>query len=91
MYVNDLISVLHDLTLRPSATGSDSEASIVMDTKPRFTLPRLENEERPEEWGLKSSLAMLYEARLFHHTGSQELSEETVKLYRAIRNLMVSE
>ena len=62
-----------------------------MDTKPRFKLPSLKDEERPEEWGLKSSLAMLYEARLFHLTGSQELSEETIKVYRGIRNLMVSE
>lgn len=62
-----------------------------MDTKPRFRLPNLENEERPEDWGLKSSLSMLYEARLFHLTGSQELSEKTIKVYRGMRTLTVSE
>jgi hypothetical protein len=59
-----------------------------MDTKPRFKWPIRDGEERPEEWGLKSSLAMLYEAKLFHLTGSQELSNETTKVYSGIRNLI---
>jgi hypothetical protein len=59
-----------------------------MDTQPRFQLPSVENEERPEDWGLYSSLAMLYEAKLFHLTGLQDLSKETVKVYWGMRNLM---
>jgi hypothetical protein len=59
-----------------------------MDTQPRFQLPSLENEERPEDWGLYSSLAMLYEAKLFHLTGFQDLSKETMKVYWGMRNLM---
>jgi hypothetical protein len=59
-----------------------------MDTQPRFQLPSLENEERPEDWGLYSSLAMLYEAKLFHLTGLQDLSKEIMKVYWGMRNLM---
>jgi hypothetical protein len=59
-----------------------------MDTNPRFKWPIRDDEERPEEWGLKSSLAMIYEARLFHLTGWQDLRKETVQVYSGIRNLM---
>lgn len=59
-----------------------------MDTQPRFKLPSLENGERPEDWGLYNSLAMLYEAKLFHFTGLQDLSKETIEVYWGMRNLM---
>jgi hypothetical protein len=58
-----------------------------MDTHPRFTLPSREDEERPEDWGLYSSLAMLYEAKLFHLTGLRDLGKETTEVYWGMRNL----
>lgn len=58
-----------------------------METQPRFKLPTLEDEERPEDWGLYSSLAMLYEAKLFHITGLQGLSKETMEVYWGMHNL----
>jgi len=58
-----------------------------MDTQPRFKLPSLEDEERPEDWGLYSSLAMLYEAKIFHLTGLRDLGKETMEVYWGMRNL----
>ncbi|PMD37181.1 hypothetical protein L207DRAFT_514502 [Hyaloscypha variabilis F] len=81
------IEALPDSNPRRLATWVDSEAAIVMETPPRFNLPTRENEERPENWGLYSSLAMLYEARLFHLTGLQDLSRETMQVYWGIHNL----
>ena len=58
-----------------------------METPPRFKLPMREDEERPENWGLYSTLAMLYEARLFHLTGLQGLGREMMQIYWGIHNL----
>ncbi len=58
-----------------------------METEPRFKLPAQEDEDRPENWGLYSSLTMLYEAKLFHLTGLQALSRELMKVYWGSHNL----
>jgi hypothetical protein len=59
-----------------------------METPPRFKMVSLENEDRPESWGLYSSMSMLYEARLFHLIGLQDLSRESMQIYWAMRNLI---
>jgi hypothetical protein len=57
-----------------------------MDTQPRFQLASFDD-ERPTEWGLYRSLAMLYEAKLLHCTGLLDLSKETMNAYWGIRNV----
>ena len=66
---------------------TDCSAAIVMETQPRFQLPSIDDEERPSDWYLYSSLAMLYEAKLFRLTGLRDLSKETIELYWGMRNL----
>ncbi|KAH8782098.1 hypothetical protein BGZ57DRAFT_852885 [Hyaloscypha finlandica] len=78
--------LVHSLT-RKFVTWADVLAANVMETQPRFKLHIQDDEERPEDWGLYSSLAMLYEAKLFHLTGLQDLSRETMRVYWAIHNL----
>jgi hypothetical protein len=58
-----------------------------METKPRFPLPSIEGEERQSHWETYSSLALLYEAKLFHLTRLRDLSKETMEIYWTMRDL----
>lgn len=82
MGIENQSSCLTVLPLRADCTGA-----IVMQTPPRFKLV-IENEEQPDSWGLYSSMAVLYEARLFHNTRLEDLSKEMMRIYWALRNLM---
>lgn len=58
-----------------------------METQPRFQLPIIDGEERPSDWGLYSSLVILYEAKLFSLTGLRNLSKEIMGVYWGMHNL----
>jgi hypothetical protein len=58
-----------------------------METQPRFQLASLDDEERPADWSLCSSLAFLYKAKLMHNTSLHDLSEELIEVYWVMRNV----
>jgi hypothetical protein len=62
--------------------------SIVMGSKPRFGLVNLAPGQILAAWGPFTSLDLRYKTKLYNLTGLEYLSDETVDIYRILRQLV---
>jgi hypothetical protein len=66
----------------------DYICSIAIGTKPRFGLVDAAPRPDPAHWESYGGTALRYRTRLSNLTGLQELAEETIDVYRILRNLI---
>jgi len=59
-----------------------------MGSKPRFGFVNPTPHPDPKHWEPYSDTGLRYRTRLYNLTGLQELTEETMEVYRILRNLM---
>ncbi|KAH9212873.1 hypothetical protein DL95DRAFT_524810 [Leptodontidium sp. 2 PMI_412] len=66
---------------------TDTCVSIALNIRPRFELVQSERETGDDDWTPYSTLARRYQSKLYNLTGQKELSEETIHVYSALKNI----